>query len=42
MRYRVSTPFNWYAGPVADFLVGDFTERILAFYARRAVQPPAS
>ena len=42
IRYRVSTPFNWYAGPVADFLVGDFAERILAFYARRAVQPPAS
>ena len=39
MRYRVSTPFNWYAGPVADFLVGDFAERILEFYARRAVQP---
>jgi hypothetical protein len=36
MRYRVSTHFNWYAGPVADFLVGDFAERILVFYARRA------
>ncbi len=36
MRYRVSTHFNWYAGPVADFLVGDFAERILGFYARRA------
>jgi hypothetical protein len=36
MRYRVSTHFNWYAGPVADFLVGDFAEEILAFYARRA------
>jgi hypothetical protein len=42
MRYRVSTNFNWYAGPVADFLVGDFAERVLEFYARRAVQPPAS
>lgn len=41
MRYRVSTSFNWYAGPVADFLVGDFAERILGFYARRAVQPAA-
>jgi uncharacterized protein YndB with AHSA1/START domain len=38
MRYRVSTSFNWYAGPVADFLVGDFAERILEFYARRAAQ----
>jgi hypothetical protein len=39
MRYRVSTNFNWYAGPVADFLVGDFAERILGFYANRAAQP---
>jgi hypothetical protein len=38
MRYRVSTNFNWYAGPVADFLVGDFAEEILGFYARRAEQ----
>jgi hypothetical protein len=44
MRYRVSTHFNWYAGPVADFLVGDFADRILTFYARRAapLQVPAS
>jgi hypothetical protein len=44
MRYRVSTHFNWYAGPVADFLVGDFAERILDFYAQRARadQVPAS
>jgi hypothetical protein len=44
MRYRVSTHFNWYAGPVADFLVGDFAERILVFYAQRArtIQVPAS
>jgi hypothetical protein len=44
MRYRVSTHFNWYAGPVADFLVGDFAERILDFYAQRArpIQAPAS
>jgi hypothetical protein len=44
MRYRVSTHFNWYAGPVADFLVGDFAERILLFYAHRAraLQVPAS
>ena len=39
MRYRVSTHFNWYAGPVADFLVGDFAARILDFYARRASLP---
>jgi hypothetical protein len=44
MRYRVSTHFNWYAGPVADFLVGDFAERALDFYAQRAraLQAPAS
>jgi hypothetical protein len=44
LRYRVSTHFNWYAGPVADFLVGDFAARILDFYARRASpdQPVAS
>jgi hypothetical protein len=44
MRYRVSTNFNWYAGPVGDFLVGNFAERILGFYARRAEtsQRPAS
>jgi hypothetical protein len=35
-RYRVSTHFNWYAGRVADFLVGDFAETVLGFYARRA------
>jgi hypothetical protein len=43
-RYRVSTHFNWYAGWIGDFLVGDFGETIVAFYARRAeraVQPPA-
>jgi hypothetical protein len=41
MSYRVSTGFNWYAAPVADFLVGDFAARILQFYARRAQQAGA-
>lgn len=36
LRYRVSTHFNWYAGPLADLLVGDFAEKALQFYARRA------
>jgi len=36
MNYRVSTRFNWYAGPLADLLVGNFEERVLRFYARRA------
>ena len=36
MRYRVSTQFNWYAEPMARWLVGDFEETILAFYKRRS------
>ena len=36
IRYRLSTSFNWYAGPVLDLLVGNFEDAILAFYARRA------
>jgi hypothetical protein len=36
MRYRVSTAFNWYAQPIADFLVGNFEEAALRFYATRA------
>jgi hypothetical protein len=41
MSYRVSTHFNWYAGPVADFLVRDFEETILRFYGRRAERAAA-
>ena len=42
-RYRVSTHFNWYAARVGDFLVGDFAETVLGFYARRAERSqPAS
>lgn len=36
MRYRVSTAFNWYALPLARWLVGNFEETALAFYAGRA------
>src|SRR5260221_5388489 len=36
MRYRVSTAFNWYTQPNADFLVGNFEEAALRFYAARA------
>jgi hypothetical protein len=36
MRYRVSTRFNWYVQPIADFLIGNFEEVILRFYGRRA------
>jgi hypothetical protein len=43
MNYRISTRFNWYAGPVADLLIGNFEENILRFYARRAeAYAPAS
>lgn len=37
MNYRVSTPFNWYARPVAEILVTNFEEAALSFYAHRAV-----
>jgi len=37
MSYRVSTSFNWYARPIAEFLIGNFEETALEFYAHRAV-----
>lgn len=36
MRYRVSTQFNWYADPIARWLIGDFEETILDFYRHRS------
>jgi hypothetical protein len=36
MHYRVSTNFNWYVRPIAAFLVGNFEQTALTFYARRA------
>jgi hypothetical protein len=42
MHYRVSTRFNWYAGPMADLLVGNFADVVLRFYARRAERGPES
>jgi len=45
-QYRISTHFNWYAGWIGDFVVGDFVETSLGLYARRAelaagkAQPP--
>jgi hypothetical protein len=36
MRYRVSTAFNWFTRPIAEFLVGNFEEAALRFYAIRA------
>jgi len=42
MDYRVSTGFNWYAVPLADWLIGDFSEVILDFYRQRAQARPAA
>lgn len=36
MSYRVSTAFNWYTRPIAAFLIGNFEETALRFYAHRA------
>jgi hypothetical protein len=36
MSYRVSTAFNWYTRPIAVFLVGNFEDAALKFYANRA------
>jgi uncharacterized protein YndB with AHSA1/START domain len=36
MEYRVTTPFNWYAEPIAKFLVGNFEEVVLNFYRNRS------
>ena len=36
VSWRVSTRFNWYADPVARFLLGDFSEHILRFYKDRS------
>lgn len=39
MRYRVSTQFNWYADPVARFLLGNLEEINLEYYRRRSESP---
>lgn len=36
MQYRVSTRFNWYADPLARFLMGNLEESNLGFYKRRS------
>ena len=36
MTYRVSTRFNWYAVPVARFLMENLLESNLAYYRRRS------
>jgi hypothetical protein len=36
MTYRVSTHFNWYVKPLTRFLVSNFEDTALGFYASRA------
>jgi hypothetical protein len=36
VTYRVSTNFNWYAGPLGRLLIDDAAHTILAFYKHRA------
>jgi hypothetical protein len=36
MEYRVNTSFNWYADPVAQWLLENFEEVLLDFYRRRS------
>jgi len=39
MTYRVSTRFNWYADPLARFLLGNMAEGNLRYYASPADSP---
>ncbi len=36
LRYRLTTPFNWYAAPFAQWLLGDLLASNLSFYRVRA------
>lgn len=40
MTYRVSTPFNWYADPVARALFGNLESALLDFYRIRSESAP--
>jgi hypothetical protein len=42
MGYRVTTQFNWYAEPLARYLLGNFEEVVLDFYRRRSETPSAN
>jgi stearoyl-CoA desaturase (delta-9 desaturase) len=42
LRYRLTTPFNWYVKPFAEWLLGDLLESNLGFYRRRAERASAS
>jgi len=41
MGYRVTTQFNWYAEPLADYLLRNFEQVVLEFYRRRSERWPA-
>jgi hypothetical protein len=41
LRYRLTTPFNWYVKPFAEWLLGDLLESNLGFYRRRAERASA-
>lgn len=36
MGYRVTTQFNWYAEPLAEYLLSDFEKVVLNFYRQRS------
>jgi hypothetical protein len=36
LRYRISTRFNWYAAPVARWLLGNLVDSNLAYYRQRS------
>jgi hypothetical protein len=36
MGYRVTTQFNWYADPLARYLLGNFEDIVLEFYRHRS------
>lgn len=40
MQYRVSTRFNWYADPLAQFLMGNLAQSNLEFYRHRSEAQP--
>jgi len=41
MEYRLNTAFNWYADPVAAFLLQNLQQVLLDFYRVRCEKSPA-
>jgi hypothetical protein len=37
-RYRLSTRFNWYAGPLLELLMSDLADTYLHLYRARSIQ----